>query len=117
MVLSLLSDGCMNWHRLLERLARIFRLASTARPAPPASSSPRLAWPTLTERELQVAWCIHQGLTNQEIAEKLYISPGTVKTHVHHLLTKFDLPSRWVLRDALDQAGPEFWAALSGEDR
>lgn len=102
----------MNWHCLLERLTRIFRPRTSAYPAPPAPGPSPLAWPTLTEREMEVAWCIRQGLTNPEIAEKLCISSGTVKTHVHHLLTKFNLPSRWVLREALNQASPEFWAAL-----
>jgi DNA-binding NarL/FixJ family response regulator len=44
----------------------------------------------LTERELQIMDLIGQGLTNKEIAQKLYISLETVKTHRKHLLLKTD---------------------------
>jgi DNA-binding CsgD family transcriptional regulator len=42
----------------------------------------------LTERELQVIQLIAQGLTNREIALKLYISIETVRSHRKHLLLK-----------------------------
>jgi DNA-binding NarL/FixJ family response regulator len=42
----------------------------------------------LTERELQVIQLIAQGFTNKEIAQKLYISLETVKSHRKHLLLK-----------------------------
>ena len=57
--------------------------------------------PTLTAREIEVAWCIRAGLSNEAIAGRLNISVSTVKTHVHHLLLKFKLRSRWELRDLL----------------
>jgi DNA-binding NarL/FixJ family response regulator len=37
---------------------------------------------------------IAQGLSNQVIGERLYVSPFTVKRHVANILTKLDLPSR-----------------------
>lgn len=40
----------------------------------------------LTERELEVLLCIGDGMTNQEISEKLYIGIKTVKTHVSNIL-------------------------------
>jgi DNA-binding NarL/FixJ family response regulator len=43
---------------------------------------------TLTERELEVLQLIVDGLSNAAIAEQLYISIGTVKTHVRHILNK-----------------------------
>lgn len=43
---------------------------------------------TLTERELEVLQLIVNGLSNAAIAEQLYISIGTVKTHVRHILNK-----------------------------
>lgn len=42
----------------------------------------------LTERELEVLKLIVDGMSNAEIAEKLYITVGTVKTHVRNILNK-----------------------------
>jgi DNA-binding NarL/FixJ family response regulator len=46
--------------------------------------------PLLTRREKEVLELISEGLTNQEIAEKLFISISTVDTHRKNLLAKFD---------------------------
>jgi RNA polymerase sigma factor (sigma-70 family) len=48
----------------------------------------------LTERELEVFRLIAQGLSNREIAQELYISETTVKTHVTRVLQKLDLRDR-----------------------
>lgn len=48
----------------------------------------------MTHRELQVVELIAAGLTNKEIAHKLFISPHTVKSHVHNILEKLTLNSR-----------------------
>jgi DNA-binding NarL/FixJ family response regulator len=48
----------------------------------------------LTERERDVLRLVAQGLTNGEIAEQLYLSPGTVKTHVGRILAKYHLRDR-----------------------
>ena len=42
----------------------------------------------LTERELEVLQLIVEGCSNAVIAEKLYITVGTVKTHVRNILNK-----------------------------
>jgi DNA-binding NarL/FixJ family response regulator len=42
----------------------------------------------LTERELEVLEFIVQGYTNNEIAQKLYLSLGTIKVHVRGILNK-----------------------------
>lgn len=42
----------------------------------------------LTRRELEVFDLLSQGLTNEEIAKRLYISLSTAKVHVHHILKK-----------------------------
>jgi two-component system NarL family response regulator len=48
----------------------------------------------LTNREREVLNLIGEGLTNQEIADRLFIEVGTVKNHVHNLLKKLDVNSR-----------------------
>ena len=46
--------------------------------------------PVLTRREKEVLGLIAEGLTNNEVAEKLFISTATVDTHRKNLLSKFD---------------------------
>jgi DNA-binding NarL/FixJ family response regulator len=48
----------------------------------------------LTPRERQVLFLVGQGLSNKEIAEQLYIQPGTVKNHVHNIFKKLNVNSR-----------------------
>ncbi len=48
----------------------------------------------LTEREREVLLCIGNGMTNQEISEKLYIGIKTVKTHVSNILSKLEVQDR-----------------------
>ncbi|GAA2332823.1 helix-turn-helix transcriptional regulator [Streptomyces cuspidosporus] len=67
--------------------------AADARAAPARRPDP--ARPGgLSPRELQVLAELTAGRTNREIAERLYITPRTVGTHIEHLLAKLDLPNR-----------------------
>lgn len=47
-----------------------------------------------TARELAVLQLLSEGLLNHEIGERLFVSEETVKTHVRHLLSKFQARSR-----------------------
>jgi DNA-binding NarL/FixJ family response regulator len=58
-------------------------------------------WETLSARERDVAARICLGFSNQEIAERLVITTGTVKTHITNILRKFQLNSRYELRNLL----------------
>jgi DNA-binding NarL/FixJ family response regulator len=61
-------------------------------PAPGAAGGS--ATGRLSERELQVVQLIAQGLSNTEIAAKLYLSDATIKSHVARILAKLGLRDR-----------------------
>jgi len=48
----------------------------------------------LTKREHQIVELIADGLTNKEIGKKLFLSPFTVKSHIHNILEKMELHTR-----------------------
>jgi DNA-binding NarL/FixJ family response regulator len=48
----------------------------------------------LTQREQEVLGLLGKGMSNQEIAERLYIEHGTVKNHVHRILKKLNASNR-----------------------
>lgn len=60
---------------------------------PPGSSKPS-ELDVLTDRETEVLSKIAQGHSNVEIADLLFLSEGTVKSHVNRILTKLGLHSR-----------------------
>ena len=67
---------------------------------------------TLTPRELQVFELVARGGSNAEIADELYVSEATVKTHVAHALAKLDLRDRvqavvFAYESGLIEAGEE----------
>lgn len=62
------------------------------RPRPGGDGSAELA--DLTEREREVLTLIARGMSNREIAESLFLSEATVRTHVNRILTKHSLRDR-----------------------
>jgi DNA-binding NarL/FixJ family response regulator len=63
----------------------------------------------LTPRQQQVAKLTVRGYTNHQIAEALVVSPETVKTHIRHVLEKFDVASKADLRVLLLDLKIRWW--------
>ena len=56
----------------------------------------------LTAREREILRLVGQGLTNQQIAERLTLEVGTVKNHVHRILHKLNVADRQAAAAYLD---------------
>lgn len=72
------------------RLMRYFQELSAA----PLSSPADVPFPELTERELEVLHLISQGYNNHEIAQRLVISPKTVRNHITNVFSKLQVADR-----------------------
>jgi DNA-binding NarL/FixJ family response regulator len=72
--------------------ARVLAIYRSAPAAAAGGQDPDLG--ALTAREIEVLALIGRGRTNGEIAAELFVSEGTVKTHVNHLFTKLRLRDR-----------------------
>jgi DNA-binding CsgD family transcriptional regulator len=59
------------------------------------------AWDQLTAQELQIAQMAAEGLSNREIAQRLYISHRTVGAHLHRIFPKLGITSRSQLHAAI----------------
>ncbi|MGC9155343.1 MAG: response regulator [Ferrimicrobium sp.] len=68
----------------------IATIASRSTPAPTSQA----ALDILSDREREVLVLVGSGLSNTEIAEKLYLSPLTAKTHVSHIMSKLAVRDR-----------------------
>ena len=75
--------------RMLELFARHLPEAGRAEPG---ALDPRLAG--LTPRELEVLRTVAEGMSNAEVAEQLFLSEATVKTHVGRILAKLGVRDR-----------------------
>ncbi|HEY5834048.1 helix-turn-helix transcriptional regulator [Streptomyces sp.] len=93
--------GATAWQRRAEQELRASGVAvglsrTTGEPAAAAD---------LTAQQLEVANLAASGLSNKEIAERLFLSPRTVSAHLYRVFPKLGITSRSALRDALASAG------------
>ena len=55
---------------------------------------PSSGWASLTPTEREVVGLIAEGLRNADIAQRLFVSPSTVKTHLAHIFIKLGVTTR-----------------------
>jgi DNA-binding CsgD family transcriptional regulator len=79
-----------------DRAARELVATGERAPRPRVESGGRL-----TAQEAQIARFAHEGLTNQEIGVRLFLSPRTVEYHLHKVFTKLGIGSRTELGEVL----------------
>ena len=68
---------------------RLMRYLAEATP-----SAERAAFPELTDREREVLWLLAQGLSNQEVADRMGISLKTARNHVSNILARLQVADR-----------------------
>ncbi len=89
-------------------MAKIMEEFAQSTPAASSMPSPLIG---LTSREIEVLKELADGITNQEIASRLFISENTVKNHIHNILEKLTLNNR---REAIEFARKNGLQAGSG---
>jgi DNA-binding CsgD family transcriptional regulator len=72
-----------------------------------ASERPAQGWGSLTDSEQAVVQLVAEGLTNREAAERLFVSPHTVNSHLRHAFTKLGVRSRVELSRVVGQSALE----------
>lgn len=85
-------------------------LALGTKKAPSLGTAPATSTSPLSRREQEVAELAAHGVSNKEIASRLFVSERTVETHIYHILNKLGLASRtkiadWVFPDSA--GGPQ----------
>jgi DNA-binding NarL/FixJ family response regulator len=75
-------------------VARLAAAPAPAGPAPAAVPDPDRVFSVLTDREREIVALVAHGLSNDDIAAHLVLSPLTVKTHVHRAMSKLDVRDR-----------------------
>ncbi|HEY3004601.1 MAG TPA: AAA family ATPase [Kribbellaceae bacterium] len=82
------------------------------RPVPPSHDESH----RLSAREEEVARLVAQGLSNAEVAQRLFISTRTVTTHLQHIYRRLDIPSRAALIRYVLEASPPKGTSRGGVD-
>jgi LuxR family maltose regulon positive regulatory protein len=84
----------MSRGRRLDYIRRLIAAFGVDEPAASASTTGQLLPEPLSKREIEVLALIAEGLTNQEIATRLYLSLHTVKAHARNISAKLDVGNR-----------------------
>ncbi|WP_141585775.1 helix-turn-helix transcriptional regulator [Actinomadura sp. WMMA1423] len=81
-------------HTVSEAVPDLGSAAVRRRSRRPPTASPAEGWSALTPAERRVAVLVAEGATNRQVAERLFLSPATVGTHVMHAFRKLGVNSR-----------------------
>ena len=76
--------AALNWSEAVEYVSR----------AHGERKRPATGWASLTPTEQRVVELVTEGLTNPQIAERMFIARGTVKVHLGHIFVKLGVASR-----------------------
>jgi DNA-binding NarL/FixJ family response regulator len=92
--------------RLVALLREPVRVEPAERAASESSTAPDGLAEALTPREIDVVRLVAEGLSNKQVARRLFVSEATVKTHLNHVLGKLDVEGRpglvaWAWRHGL----------------
>jgi DNA-binding CsgD family transcriptional regulator len=90
----LADDDVVEEHTFDEPLSRPRHLPRTRSLRPRHGGRPTFGWSSLTPSELMLSDLIADGLTNKEVAARLYVSRHTVDAHLRHIFRKLDINSR-----------------------
>ena len=71
-----------------------WKLTSRRRPETFQRNQKAIDYLGLSDRELEVLELLEQGLSNQKIADRIFVSANTVKTHLKHIYDKLDVANR-----------------------
>jgi len=88
------AERALSFAAVLEEALAVLADAEHRQPAVSPARPPSPGVAMLSPRERQVLALVAEGRTNRAIADILFVSPNTVKTHVASLLTKLDATSR-----------------------
>jgi DNA-binding CsgD family transcriptional regulator len=99
---SLLALGAAAWAERARQELRASRETQHCRPD---------TWTQLTEQELQIACMAAEGLSNREIAQRLYVSHRTVGAHLYRIFPKFGITSRAQLPAVIGNQAPATFAS------
>jgi DNA-binding CsgD family transcriptional regulator len=68
----------------------------------------KTGWDSLTDSELKVVNLIAQGATNRSVAQRLHVTPHTVKAHLHNAFAKLGINSRAELSKLMHSTDQSF---------
>lgn len=108
-VSTVTTEPILDGANVVAALLRFYPPAREPSDAPPAPARtgqrPAFGWGSLTQTEGRVAELASEGLTNREIAARMFLSAHTVGFHLRHIFRKLDINSRVELTRLLVERG------------